>query len=347
MTRTIRSPHYTSKGKKNGTNPKKIMDRQSERQSKEKEIKIDIKECDLIDSLNDPINDQDIDSLNDPIKDQDIDSRTVTFDNLKGTLTDYEREMSYSDCQKNGLIKCTDESLIHLLYTLYENLYKEHVNIEILECKTILSGKKKIKHEEWRVIPLITNTLKKINESRKEYVRDQVEDYFDHAMFLDISFAKEELAEQYWKLSSENKHIVLRPYNGEKILVIGCGKQLMYRNDNGSYCKYPCCHSDEEYTIDPDICCNASIVGFFGDNKMVSLPNHVFDVIVMEGVLISTSLAFQEIKRLASKRCRFMLYNGSTFVIPINSLTEEMIVIDQLEGEHLNKYWHEKRWWKM
>ena len=86
-------------------------------------------------------------------------------------------------------------------------------------------------------------------------------------------------------------YIQLRPYNGEKTLLIGCGN---IRLDCGNLHK---CDTDSEkllydnyhthentYTIDPALVANPSIVSYFKNGvNFFTIPDHSFDLIIFEG----------------------------------------------------------------
>lgn len=88
-----------------------------------------------------------------------------------------------------------------------------------------------------------------------------------------------------------NNYIELRPYNGEKKLIIGCGnKRLDCGNLDPCYSSeykiiYDMYHSHQDaYTIDISLIANPSIVSYFNDKyKFNTIPNNSFDLIIFEG----------------------------------------------------------------
>lgn len=74
-----------------------------------------------------------------------------------------------------------------------------------------------------------------------------------------------------------NGLIILRSYQGEKNLVIGCGNVLCDGNKFG-YRKH-----ENSYTIDPDIDRNPSVCCEFGKQKIVNIPDNAFENIICEG----------------------------------------------------------------
>ena len=92
--------------------------------------------------------------------------------------------------------------------------------------------------------------------------------------------------------------ILLRHYNKERKLVIGCGNKPIYfgatplrqrctKERIPRYWRgYATAHSHEHcYTINPDIGMNPSIVGRFGIQDMTFLPSGAFRVIELEGFM--------------------------------------------------------------
>lgn len=87
-----------------------------------------------------------------------------------------------------------------------------------------------------------------------------------------------------WK---NNNIIVLRPYNGEKILVVGCGNLYHYKedeNDEDHWKNFAKKHKHRnEYTINPDIEMNPSVCTEFGKTKLECIPDNVFNKVIFEG----------------------------------------------------------------
>ena len=94
---------------------------------------------------------------------------------------------------------------------------------------------------------------------------------------------------------NQRNYIQLRPYNGEKILVIGCGNK---RIDSGGLKPYlnnskeiknkkifDIYHSHHnEFTIDLSLLANPSIIGKYNsETKFLTIPNGSFDLIYFEG----------------------------------------------------------------
>ena len=89
----------------------------------------------------------------------------------------------------------------------------------------------------------------------------------------------------------QNNYLELRPYNGEKRLIIACGNKrlddgntdkITYMDKTIELNKY---HSHRDaYTIDLFIGANPSIVSQWGDVKIyTNLLNGIFDIIIFEG----------------------------------------------------------------
>jgi hypothetical protein len=96
------------------------------------------------------------------------------------------------------------------------------------------------------------------------------------------------------KYYNSQECIVLREYNNETILVIGCGSVLNYQDIRHRYdgfdkhdkdfCKFSKNHKHiDHYTIDPDIVLNPSTVGFFGYQIFMNIPDGSFKKIIFEG----------------------------------------------------------------
>jgi hypothetical protein len=88
--------------------------------------------------------------------------------------------------------------------------------------------------------------------------------------------------------------LVLREYNNETILIIGCGSVINYQDIKNRYSgssktdEHYCDFNEKHkhvghYTIDPDITLNPSIVGFFGYQKFTNIPDGSFTKIIFEG----------------------------------------------------------------
>lgn len=105
-----------------------------------------------------------------------------------------------------------------------------------------------------------------------------------------------------------DKTIVLRQYNGEKYLMIGCGnKPLMncggylFESDEEKEKYQMEHHHDGYYTINPVIEYNPSIIGFFSYQHFLSIPDGVFEEIETEGFWLElTEIAKSEFLRLLS-----------------------------------------------
>jgi hypothetical protein len=124
---------------------------------------------------------------------------------------------------------------------------------------------------------------------------------------LDILMSLDEIK----KIFKEKKYIQLRPYRGEKVLVIGCGNK---RLDHGNSV-HDVNHSEEimqkhnynkfhshynEFTIDLSLVANPSIIGKFNENIMLgTIPDHCFDFIYFEGGGDNNNT---EIKRLLNNK---------------------------------------------
>ena len=96
---------------------------------------------------------------------------------------------------------------------------------------------------------------------------------------LDITNPIDTIEQQF----NEYGVIILRPYKGEKKLVIGCGnkplancggypfatekEELDYHTDH---------HHEECYTINPEPAYNPSVVGFFSINEFGNIPDYAF-----------------------------------------------------------------------
>ena len=97
---------------------------------------------------------------------------------------------------------------------------------------------------------------------------------------------------------NKNGLIVLRPYNGERTLIIGCGNgRLDY--DDIYYDQH--CHKGA-YTIDMLLVANPCIVGIWDKNMLLVdlIPDNAFELIIFEGSG-HPSYNYREIHRLLDK----------------------------------------------
>lgn len=121
-----------------------------------------------------------------------------------------------------------------------------------------------------------------------------------------------------------NNYIELRPYNNEKVLIIGCGnKRLDCGNvepcDNIEmkqlYDKY---HSHENaFTIDIALVANPSIVSYFNENiKFNTIPDHSFELIIFEGGgdPLSNPLEIQRLLKNTTNTMCIGMIDGSYYV---------------------------------
>lgn len=119
--------------------------------------------------------------------------------------------------------------------------------------------------------------------------------------------------------------IELRPYNNEKILVIGCGNGGFIPLSNykaGEVCYY---HKNE-YTINPCILYNPSVVGTFCLDTFYNIPNNSFEVIHAEGIkLFETKTFLNEVMRL-------LKING---ILAITSFGKYKVLLVKKTDNHL------------
>ena len=128
---------------------------------------------------------------------------------------------------------------------------------------------------------------------------------------LDISLKLNEI-ENIFKMYN---YVQLRPYKGEKILVIGCGNRRLdylgnslpteFTNEEEIKNKrlYDINHSHyNEFTIDLTLVANPSIIGNFDENtKFETIPDNSFNLIYFEGGG-NPKINEDEIKRLLDNR---------------------------------------------
>lgn len=105
---------------------------------------------------------------------------------------------------------------------------------------------------------------------------------------IDIENTFDVINEEY----TNNGYLYLRPYRGEKILIIACGNHRLdcsnYINLNTEDCDlldYNIFHNHREaYTIDKDLVANPSIVAYFdNDLYLEKIPDNSFNFIIFEG----------------------------------------------------------------
>lgn len=128
---------------------------------------------------------------------------------------------------------------------------------------------------------------------------------------LDISLELNEIKNIY----DNYNYVQLRPYKGEKILVIGCGNRRLDYLGNSSPTEftneqhmkdkrlYDINHSHyNEFTIDLTLVANPSIIGKFDENtQFVTIPDNSFNLIYFEGGG-DPKKNEEEIKRLLDSR---------------------------------------------
>ena len=156
------------------------------------------------------------------------------------------------------------------------------------------------------------NDLESDDTEHMEYRCSNVKPSLDHKSIID---AYHKSCEKHDKPS-----IVVRPYNEEQILVVGCGNNvhqaLNCHDETGkSHKDFPL-----EYTIDCDPEIDPSIIGYFGQSNFDSLPDHCFAVIVFEGVVLNDIQTWEEVKRLAKPHAPIMTYCGNTTVYNVDDI---------------------------
>lgn len=159
------------------------------------------------------------------------------------------------------------------------------------------------------VIKFILNNVSTIDEY---YNSDEIIGKFTPGELfygLNITMKLEDME----KIYTENKYIQLRPYQGEKILTIGCGNRRLetanaepYLNnktqidDKRNYDRYHSHHN--EFTIDMTLVANPSIVcNFNSDSKFTTIPDNSFNLIYFEGSC-DPEINRNEIKRLLNNK---------------------------------------------
>ena len=105
---------------------------------------------------------------------------------------------------------------------------------------------------------------------------------------IDIENTFDVINDEYDK----NGYLYLRPYRGEKILIIACGNHRLdcsnYINLNTEDCDlldYNILHNHREaYTLDKDLVANPSIVAYFNSSLYLEkIPDNSFNFIIFEG----------------------------------------------------------------
>jgi hypothetical protein len=105
--------------------------------------------------------------------------------------------------------------------------------------------------------------------------------------------------------------IELRPYNGEDILVVGCGNYPLvdcggysFRNKEAQN-KYHCKHKHINcYTVNPSLAYNPSILAFYSYHTLGTIPDKSFSKIIVEGIRLKETSIF------ASETLRLLKENG-------------------------------------
>ena len=90
----------------------------------------------------------------------------------------------------------------------------------------------------------------------------------------------------------KNQYLYLRPYRGEKILIIACGNHRLdcsnlinLNTDECDLLEYNILHNHREaYTLDKDLVANPSIVAYFNEDLYLEkIPDNSFNFIIFEG----------------------------------------------------------------
>ena len=147
--------------------------------------------------------------------------------------------------------------------------------------------------------------------------------------FLGVTSTLDEMVDVW----ARNEAVLLRPYRQEKTLVVGCGNKPVAFScgliDERACALYPNyampidivddfranhCHVGE-YTWNPDIGMNPSVVGRFGDTDATAfLPAHCFTQIIFEGV------CFEDTPLVPSVIERLLAPNGIMCASPGNKI---------------------------
>jgi hypothetical protein len=122
---------------------------------------------------------------------------------------------------------------------------------------------------------------------------------------VNIENTLEEIQDEY----NKNKYLYLRPYRGEKTLIIGCGNNRLdcsnILNRNSKKCDLidsNIYHNHRDaYTLDITLIANPSIVANFNqDLQLLKIPDNSFNLIIFEGGGTAEDNP-DEIKRLLNK----------------------------------------------
>lgn len=172
----------------------------------------------------------------------------------------------------------------------------------------------------------------------------------------------DEIKTMYEKSCTKNEtgYIVFEKYNGETVLVVGCGNSDITDSVGGCSGKH---NEHGEYTID----CNAglcpSIAGLFGETSFESIPDKSFDFIVFEGAHLC---GWKEIKRLAKPGAKLILYDGTCIIYSVDEIDVDAchipvwvdrcsddefiyhVYVDALDKKYSDKHWRDVvNWYKL
>jgi len=178
------------------------------------------------------------------------------------------------------------------------------------------------------------------NKNKSEFINDMkynksneyiINNLKNDDKYLTITNDINEIEKNYYKIKQNTGHgnICIRSYDGEKTLIIGCGnnpkvkiptKTEMFWGNFWKNKKNVHEHKNA-YTIDPSMIMNPSIIGFVGFQEFPNIPDKCFDLIYLEGIYINTSnkLFFEELKRMSSDKCVFIIGNTDTNGINIET----------------------------
>lgn len=181
-------------------------------------------------------------------------------------------------------------------------------------------------------------------------VKEKFEDIIKVSNSIIVTESIENI-EKYYNLSGT---IVLRPYDGEKKLILGCGNlhnYKIYQNNDDFYDDFISKHIHmNEYTINPDISMNPSIASEYGKKIFSSIPDNSFKEIIFEGFMANNIKKYpyylSELDRLLKnngkvlldigiKRKKHLMYklNGKLYqrdkVTPVNTIDDFREIVNR------------------
>jgi hypothetical protein len=148
-------------------------------------------------------------------------------------------------------------------------------------------------HERYYKIVEYSRSITTLNDISKWYDIDEDNGEENYDTWFDLNKLK--IIHSFGEIDRIYRsfgYIQLRPYNKERVLIIGCGNGRLDDRNIGNCSEYHCKQNEEykfhshenAYTIDLTLVANSSIVGDFNEDiKLRTIPDNSFEIIRFEG----------------------------------------------------------------